>query len=433
MDTSLGNHLFGLQQRIDVQRSAKDELVDFLGRKRSDILGPRDTLVEHALVGRFRLAMIRFHLQLNTPAIVPLDGPISIDEVARRLKPGLADTILQPDVSSLVLDEAEVYFPRVLKRLFRFSFAIDIFRETPDGSGSIEHTPLSREMIKIRSVLLVLTAPFNILSDLRLADARTLTGTSSAVEQVYGQDVWKVIASGVGGIDPNTFHSGLEALSGSVPSYPWKMLVDKQIIDVGGGQGQVATSLASTHPDLHIIVQDLEENAVGAAQQIPDNLKGRVVFQAHDFFHPQPALPQGPVIFFLKWVLHNWSDEDCVKILTHLLPGLKRPGSRLLVVEYILPDSSQHDRRDQQTTSLYNERFVRAIDLNMLTLFRARERTLMEFQEVFRSVSQDLEILKVYGDERSSLRLIEVACKNNGGEHGGEMHRVVEGTASFQP
>jgi hypothetical protein len=65
-------------------------------------------------------------------------------------------------------------------------------------------------------------------------------------------------------------------------------------------------------------------------------------------------------------------------------------------------------------------------------LFRTRERTLMEFQEVFRSVSQDLEILKVYGGERSSLRLIEVACKNNGGEHGGETHRVVEGIASFQ-
>jgi len=79
-------------------------------------------------------------------------------------------------------------------------------------------------------------------------------------------------------------------------------------------------------------------------------------------------------------------------------------------VEYILPDSSQHDR---QTGSLHNECLVRAMDLNMLTLFRARERTLTGFQEIFHSVCQDLEILNIYGDDSSGLRLMEVASRQS--------------------
>ena len=58
---------------------------------------------------------------------------------------------------------------------------------------------------------------------------------------------------------------------------------------------------------------------------------------AHDFFTPQPAIPDTNVaVYLLRWILHDWPDQYCVKILRALLPGL-RDGSRVIVVETLIP------------------------------------------------------------------------------------------------
>ncbi|KAF7373897.1 S-adenosyl-L-methionine-dependent methyltransferase [Mycena sanguinolenta] len=61
---------------------------------------------------------------------------------------------------------------------------------------------------------------------------------------------------------------------------------------------------------------------------------GQVTLQAHDFFTPQPQT--GAAVYFVKHILHNWSDEYCVKILTQLSVAAT-PASTLLLLECLLP------------------------------------------------------------------------------------------------
>jgi hypothetical protein len=54
---------------------------------------------------------------------------------------------------------------------------------------------------------------------------------------------------------------------------------------------------------------------------------------AHDFFEPQTVVAD---IYLLRWILHNWSDKHCVRILRALTPALK-PGARIVINEDVRP------------------------------------------------------------------------------------------------
>lgn len=54
---------------------------------------------------------------------------------------------------------------------------------------------------------------------------------------------------------------------------------------------------------------------------------------AHNFFEPQPV--QGPAVFILRTILHDWPDEYCIKILCHLR-NAAGPNTQLVVVDNIV-------------------------------------------------------------------------------------------------
>ena len=53
----------------------------------------------------------------------------------------------------------------------------------------------------------------------------------------------------------------------------------------------------------------------------------------HNFFDPQPL--QKPAVFFLRVVLHDWSDEVCITILRHLRAAAA-PDTQLVIVDNIV-------------------------------------------------------------------------------------------------
>lgn len=55
---------------------------------------------------------------------------------------------------------------------------------------------------------------------------------------------------------------------------------------------------------------------------------------AHDFLTEQPV--HGADVYFFRWILHNWSDKYCVKILKNLIPALK-PGAKVVINDNVLP------------------------------------------------------------------------------------------------
>lgn len=120
-----------------------------------------------------------------------------------------------------------------------------------------------------------------------------------------------------------------------IKSYDWASLGDAaQIIDVGGGTGVVARHLAEQFSGVHVLVQDIAPVVDGAEANIPENLRERVKFMAHDLFTPQ-KIPAD--VYIMRWVLHNWADKYAVMILRALIPTLKS-GVKILLNEMCMPE-----------------------------------------------------------------------------------------------
>ena len=118
-----------------------------------------------------------------------------------------------------------------------------------------------------------------------------------------------------------------------IQSFDWKSYSNATVVDVGGGCGTVSEGLALRLPRLNFIVQDSEE--VVRYSSVVLDVKDRVSFMPHDFFHEQPV--RGAQIYYFRNIFHNWSDEDCVRILRSLVPALT-PGAHIIIDDFGLQD-----------------------------------------------------------------------------------------------
>lgn len=138
------------------------------------------------------------------------------------------------------------------------------------------------------------------------------------------------------------------------------------ITDVGGGSGEALREILGRFPEPRGLVFDRPD----VVEAIPaySRLAGRMGVEGGSFF---AAVPAGADIFLLIRVLHNWSDEDCIRILRNCRAAMG-PASRLLIVDQLLePDPS----RGRPTSYL--------VDTQMMAMFgSARERTKVEFDEL---------------------------------------------------
>jgi hypothetical protein len=131
----------------------------------------------------------------------------------------------------------------------------------------------------------------------------------------------------------STSTASLEAL---VSYFDWATLPSgATVVDVGGAQGHVSFHLARKFPHLNFVVQDMPEVVNGAEAKIPEDLKGRVSFLGHNMFTDQPV--KDAHVYLLRYVLHDWPDKYCVKILQRLIPALKK-GTKVVIQDHLLPE-----------------------------------------------------------------------------------------------
>jgi hypothetical protein len=145
------------------------------------------------------------------------------------------------------------------------------------------------------------------------------------------------------------------------------------VVDVGGGNGALLIGILHAYPHLHGIVFDQPLTAERAHQQITvSGLAERCTAIGGDFFKDMPT---GADAYLLKHVIHGWSDDQCVTILTHCHRAMRENGT-LLIVEDVYPS-----RIDQSLAS----RSVAANDVNMLVNSRGggRQRSEAEFRALF--------------------------------------------------
>lgn len=118
-----------------------------------------------------------------------------------------------------------------------------------------------------------------------------------------------------------------------IDHYAWGALGTGRVVDVGGSKGHISVKLAESFPSLRFVVQDLPDVVAGAEQLIPAEVGQRFTFMHHDIFHEQTT--HGDV-FLLRYILHNWPDDECIRIIRALVPAL-RPGSKILINDHIIP------------------------------------------------------------------------------------------------
>lgn len=103
------------------------------------------------------------------------------------------------------------------------------------------------------------------------------------------------------------------------------------LVDIGGGFGQQAMAFKARAPPGagRVIVQDVA-STLAHAPAVED-----VEFQEHDFFTPQPI--KGAKFYYLRHILHDWTDEDSVRILKNVVHALT-DESLIVIDEVVLPD-----------------------------------------------------------------------------------------------
>lgn len=162
------------------------------------------------------------------------------------------------------------------------------------------------------------------------------------------------------------------------------------LVDVGGGKGHDMVAFAAQHASHpgKIILQDREPVIAGVIEESSVTLPFSA--QAHDFFTPQPV--KFARAYSLHSILHDWGDEDGVKILQNLTPALKKGYSRVLFNEIVL----SQEKPTLAATSM---------DMMMLAHFAVRERTEADWKAILAKVG--LKVVNIYTYPGVAESLIE--------------------------
>ena len=133
----------------------------------------------------------------------------------------------------------------------------------------------------------------------------------------------------------------------------------RRLVDVGGGAGVLLAAILDAAPRLEGVLLDRP----AAVEQARRRLGDRAECVAGDFF---AAVPAGADAYVLSRVIHDWQDAEAVAILRTCRAAMAE-GARLLLVEAVLPERAAD-----------SPEAIR-MDLHMLVLFGARERTEREY------------------------------------------------------
>ncbi|MEN8157806.1 MAG: methyltransferase [Bacteroidota bacterium] len=138
----------------------------------------------------------------------------------------------------------------------------------------------------------------------------------------------------------------------------------RKIIDIGGGQGLFLAAILRKNSACEGVVFDLPNALSRAGEVIGEfSLENRMETLGGDFFKEVPA---GGDLYMMKSVLHDWSDEDSLKILANLHRAMK-PGARLLVIESVIGKMNEPS-------------FGKMTDILMMIAAGGRERTRHEWK-----------------------------------------------------
>ena len=135
------------------------------------------------------------------------------------------------------------------------------------------------------------------------------------------------------------------------------------ICDVGGGHGRLICALLDAHPHLTGLVLDLPEvfNDRTKLWATKLGLENRCAYVVGDMFKQVPHADA----YSLQRILHDWSDQNCVQILSIIRKAAPENG-RVLIIEHVVPGRTE-------------PHFSKLFDIQMTCWGTGRERTEDEY------------------------------------------------------
>ncbi|CAL5191103.1 unnamed protein product [Lathyrus oleraceus] len=161
----------------------------------------------------------------------------------------------------------------------------------------------------------------------------------------------------------------------------------ESIVDVGGGTGTTAKIICETFPKLKCVVFD--------RPQVVENLSdtNNLSYVGGDMFS---SIPNADAVL-LKWILHNWTDKDCIRILKRCKEAVTSDGKRgkVIVIDMVI-----NEKKDEKNLT----QMKLLMDVNMACL-NGKERKEEEWKKLFEEAGfQDYKISPLTG----FLSLIEI-------------------------
>ncbi|HXK18782.1 MAG TPA: methyltransferase [Polyangiaceae bacterium] len=197
--------------------------------------------------------------------------------------------------------------------------------------------------------------------------AQSVRSGTPGAELAFGAKLWDYFNDHQG--DFANFNEAMTAASAGMhftaaQAYDFSRF--KLIADIGGGFGRLMALLLARTPGLRGIVFDRAQLADGCNAELRNcGVSDRCQFVAGDFFE---SVPEGADCHMMAHILHDWDDEQAVRILKTSRRSLAA-GDTLLVLDAVIKGGPQD--------------FGALMDLEIFLLFGGRDRTEPEFAKLF--------------------------------------------------
>lgn len=284
-------------------------------------------------------------------------------------KIGVADYLKNGPRSTQELAMSTSTNERNLYRLLRTLASIGVFLETQ--KGTFELTPMGSLLQtdvhgSLRNAAIMYGSNYHVQAWGELLDS-VQTG-KTAFAQAHNTTVFEYFQEHHE--DFLTFSKTMTGLSDMVnvpvcESYHFSEI--RTVIDVGGGHGSLLQMILQKNSHLHGALFDLSP-VLSVASPID-----RCEFMAGNFFD---LIPAGFDAYLMKFVLHDWADEQAVHILKNCRQAIPDHG-KLLVIEYLVPEGNQPSP-------------AKFIDIEMMVMTGGKERTEAEFGKLFETAGFEL-------------------------------------------
>ncbi|XP_028766538.1 isoflavone-7-O-methyltransferase 9-like [Neltuma alba] len=141
------------------------------------------------------------------------------------------------------------------------------------------------------------------------------------------------------------------------------------LVDVGGGTGTTCRIISERHPNMKCIVFDLPQVVQNSSGSNNLSYVGGSMFE---------FIPSADVVL-LKWILHNWDDESCIKILSKCKEAVTKKGEagKVIIIDAVIKE--KEEKNEMREVKLL-------FDIMMMTSFNGKERTEKEWNNLLVSV-----------------------------------------------